>query len=240
MNNEIRSKLIALVGGSGAGKSWLADRLCQEFGDEATALSLDDFYCDLSQLTPSEREQINFDHPDAIDWPVFEGVLRELQKGVTALAPRYNFVSHTRVTEWEARSPRPFIFVDGLWLLWHEHVRALLDFRVFLDCIQSLRWQRRVTRDLNERGRTTDSIRKQFVNVVVPMHERFVERQKAWADLVIEQSITHTKLGRLVATIHALRVEPGPTSSETTGARKTTPEVRRSSLYEHSHPESIF
>ena len=71
MNTETPSKLIALVGGSGAGKSWLADRLCQEFGDEATSLSLDDFYCDLSHLMPSEREKINFDHPDAIDWPVF-------------------------------------------------------------------------------------------------------------------------------------------------------------------------
>ena len=173
MNTKTSSKLIALVGGSGAGKTWLADRLCQEFGDEATSLSLDDFYRDLSHLTLSKREKINFDHPDAIDWPLFEGVLRELKNGVTVLAPRYDFVSHTRLTGREPRSPRPFIFVEGLWLLWHPHVRELFDLRVFLDCVQSLRWQRRVARDLNERGRTTDSIREQFWNVVAPMHERF-------------------------------------------------------------------
>jgi uridine kinase len=225
MNTGTPFKLIALVGGSGAGKSWLAGRLCQQFGGEATSLTLDDFYCDLSHLNVSEREKINFDNPDAIDWPLFEGVLRDLQNGVTALAPRYNFVSHTRFSSGEWHSPRPFIFVEGLWLLWHPHVRELFNLRVFLDCIQSLRWQRRVARDFNERGRTTDSIREQFCNVVAPMHERFVEVQKAWADVVIEQSITQTELGRLVATIRALRAEPVPMPCEINNSRTTTPRV---------------
>jgi uridine kinase len=225
MNSETSSKLIALVGGSAAGKTWLADRLCQEFGDEATCLSLDDFYCDLSHLMLSEREKINFDHPDTIDWPLFESVLRELQRGKTVLAPRYDFVSHTRLTERKLRSPRPFIFVEGLWLLWPPRVRELFDLRVFLDCSQSLRWQRRAARDLNERARTMDSIHKQFWNVVAPMHERFVEAQKAWADLVIEQSFTQIALGRLVTTIRALRPKPDSTPLEISGARATTPLV---------------
>jgi len=225
MNTEAPSKLIALVGGSGAGKTWLADRLCQAFGGEGTSLSLDDFYCDLSHLMPAEREKINFDHPDAIDWPLFERVLSELQNGMTPLAPRYSFVSHTRLAEWAPRSPRPFIFVEGLWLLWHPHVRKLFDLRIFLDCIQSLRWERRVTRDFNERGRTTDSIYEQFWNVVAPMHEQFVERQKAWADLVIEQSITQAALGRLIATIRDLRARPDPVPSEITVLRAITPRV---------------
>ena len=225
MNTETPFKLIALVGGSGAGKSWLAARLCQTFGDEATSLSLDDFYRDLSHLIPSEREEINFDHPGTIDWPLFEGVLRELQHRVTTWAPRYSFVSHTRLPEREPRAPRPFIFVEGLWLLWLPQVRELFNLRIFLDCIQSLRWQRRLARDLNERGRTRDSIYEQFWNVVAPMHERFVEVQKAWADLVIGQSINQTEFGRLVATIRALRAEPGPTPLEITDSRATTPQV---------------
>lgn len=224
MNTE-SLKLIALVGGSGAGKSWLADRLCQEFGDEATSLPLDDFYCDLSHLDVSEREKINFDHPDTIDWPLFEDVLHKLQGGVAVLVPRYDFVSHTRSTEWEPRSPRPFIFVEGLWLLWHPQVRDLFDLRVFLDCVQSVRWQRRASRDLEERGRTTDSIRKQFWKVVTPMHERFVEVQKPWADLVIENSVTQAELGRLVATIRDLRAAPDPAPLALAVLPATTPQV---------------
>jgi len=227
MNPESPCKMIALVGGSGAGKTWLAARLCQEFGDEATSLPLDDFYRDLSHLIVSEREKINFDHPDTIDWPLFENVLHKLQSGETVLAPRYDFVSHTRSTEWQPLSPRPFIFVEGLWLLWLPQVRVLFNLRVFLDCVQSLRWQRRVTRDHKERGRTTDSIREQFWKVVAPMHERFVEVQKPWADLVIEHSITQSELGRMVATIRALRAGPDqdPTTLEFASSRVTTSPV---------------
>jgi uridine kinase len=217
--------LIALVGGSGAGKTWLADRLCQEFGDDESSLPLDDFYRDLSHLNVSEREKINFDHPDTIDWPLFESVLHKLQGGEMVLAPRYDFVSHTRSTEWELRSPRPLIFVEGLWLLWPPQVRQLFDFRVFLDCVQSVRWERRATRDLNERGRTTDSIHKQFWEVVAPMHERFVEVQKPWADLVIDHSITQSELGRLVATIRDLGAEPDPIPLTIAVSQPTTPSV---------------
>ena len=225
MNTETTSTMIALVGGSAAGKSWLSDRLRLEFGDEATSLSLDDFYCDRSRLKQSERAGINFDHPDAIDWPLFESVLRDLQDGVTAFTPRYSFASHTRLTEWKQSSPRPFIIVEGLWLLWPLQLRELFDLRVFLDCAESLRWERRLARDRDERGRTTDSIREQFWNVVAPMHERFVEVQKKWADLVIEQPITQVGLARLVATIHALRAEPAPTQSEFVHSTVTTPRV---------------
>lgn len=225
MNTESPCKMIALVGGSGAGKTWLADRLCQEFGDEATSLPLDDFYRDLSHLNVSEREKINFDHPDTIDWPLFESVLHKLNSGEPVLSSRYDFVSHTRLAKGEWHSPRPFIFVEGLWLLWPPQVREMFNFRIFLDCVQSVRWQRRAARDLNERGRTTDSIRKQFWKVVAPMHERFVEVQKAWADLVIDHSVTQSELGRLVATIRELRAGPDPTPLAIAGTRATTPQV---------------
>jgi len=201
-------KLIALVGGSGAGKTWLADRLCQDFGDEAASLSLDNFYSDLAHLKPAEREKINFDNPDAIDWPLFESVLHKLQQGVTTATPHYDFTSHTRSTEWKTLTPRPFIFVEGLWLLWPPQMREIFDLRIYLDCIQSVRFQRRLARDLNERGRTTNSILEQFSNTVAPMHERFVEVQKAWADLVIEESITEAELRRLIRAIRALSSDP--------------------------------
>ena len=225
MNPQTPSKLIALAGGSGAGKSWLADRLRQEFSDAATSLSLDDFYRDLSHLKLCEREKVNFDRPDAIDWALFESVLRELRNGTPVRAPCYDFVSHTRLAEWEWRSPRTFIFVEGLWLLWPPRVRELFDLRFYLDCPESLRWQRRLARDLSERGRTRDSICEQFWNVVAPMHEHFVKVQKAWADRVIEQPIDQAELGRLIATIRALGSGLDPTPWTITGLRTTTPQV---------------
>ncbi|MCL4176669.1 MAG: uridine kinase [Verrucomicrobia bacterium] len=225
MNTEVPPTLIALVGGSGAGKTWLANRLCQECGDQATSLSLDDFYCDLSHLSVIEREKVNVDHPDAIDWPLFESVLRLLHTGATVLAPRYDFASHTRLTRGQWHSPRPFIFVEGLWLLWPPRMRAQFDLRVFLDCVQSTRWQRRVTRDLKERGRTTTVIHKHFWNVVAPMHDRYVEVQKPWADLVLDHSITQAELGRLVGTIRNLRAESYPIPLTDAGLRAETPPV---------------
>jgi uridine kinase len=204
MNPKTTCKMIALVGGSGSGKTWLADHLSQEFGDAAMSLALDDFYADRSPVKPAEREKINFDHPDAIDWPLFEAVLRELRNGDAAMVPRYDFASHTRLADWKPVRARPFIFVEGLWLLWPPQLRALFDFRIFLDCVQLLRFQRRLARDLSERGRTAEAIYEQFRTVVEPMHGRFVEVQKEWADLVIEKSITRMELGRLCGIIRAL------------------------------------
>lgn len=218
------SKLIALTGGSGAGKSWLANQLHRRFDDEAITLSLDNFYRDFSHHELSDREKINFDHPDTIDWALFESVLRDLQNGETALVPHYDFVSHTRWSNGEWCSSRPFIFVEGLWLLSSPRIRELFNLRVFLDCPESLRWQRRLARDVKERGRTADSIREQFSNVVAPMHYRFVEVQKPWADLVIEQPISQTDLDRLDARIRALRFESEADAFDSYGSQPTTPQ----------------
>lgn len=225
MNTKTPSILVALAGGSGSGKSSLAVCLRREFGAEATSISLDDFYRDLSHLRLSERERINFDHPDSIDWPLFEGVLSQLRNGVTSLAPRYDFGSHTRLSKWEPRRPRPFIFVEGLWPWRSPRVKGLFDLRVFLDCAEWLRWKRRLARDGTERSRASDSIREQFWNVVAPMHDRFVEVQKACADLVIEQPITESAFRLFVATVRALAVVSGLAPSQIGDSRTKTPEL---------------
>lgn len=215
MNTSSPSKLIAVTGGSGAGKTWLVHRLLQEFGEEAAALSLDNFYRDLSHLRMSQRELVNFDDPNAIDWPLFEDVLHGLRHGTEVSVPRYDFVSHTRWNNGDSCRPRAFIFVEGLWPLWRAWLRQLFHLGIFLNCPESLRWQRRAERDLKERGRTPDSIREQFYKVVAPMHGQFVEVQKPWADVVLEQPLNQADLDRLVVTIRALRIEPGSIASKT-------------------------
>jgi len=219
MNTQTSPILIALTGGSGAGKTWLVNSLRQVFGDEATSLSLDDFYHDFSRFPLAERNRINFDHPDTIDWSLFENVLRELQNGETTLVPRYDYISHTRWNNGEWRCPRPFIFVEGLWLLSEERVREFFNLRIFLDCPESLRRQRRLARDVKERGRTENSITEQFRDFVAPMHERFVEPQNHLADLVMDQPIGPAELDRLVARIRALRTASIPVPLEFVGSR---------------------
>jgi len=183
------SCLIAVVGGSGAGKTWLADQLQTCIGKEASRLSLDDFYLDRSSLTPIRREKINFDHPRAIDWPCVERVLCDCKAGRPTSLPRYDFSRHTRSPRRNPWRARPLIIMDGLWLLHRPAVRCLFDFRIFIDCSVRLRLRRRLERDVAERGRTRESVRHQFATTVAPMHERYVEPQVRWADIVVTSPV---------------------------------------------------
>jgi uridine kinase len=206
MKNEHPTGLIAIVGGSGAGKSWLAERLQRVLGPEATRLSLDEFYQDRSHLPISRRARINFDHPRAIDWALVETVLCQCRAGRAARLPRYSFITHTRISQQVEWSPKPFVLVDGLWLLCRPRIRALFDLRIFLECPAQLRLERRLARDVAERGRTPDSIREQFWKTVAPMHNRYVAPQARWADAVVEQPPSEAELSRLIRAIRGLNM----------------------------------
>lgn len=191
----MKPKLIAIVGGSGAGKSWLAIKLQQALGENSTRLTLDDFYHDRSHLPAKQRGAINFDHPRAIDWKIFEYVLGKFARGRAARAPRYDFATHSRIARREFVQPKPLIIVDGLWLLRRPAVRKLFSYRIFIKCSPRLRLHRRLSRDLAERGRDSTNIRKQFLEQVIPMHERFVSPQMGRANIVLtnprESEVTH-------------------------------------------------
>src|SRR5665213_960246 len=122
--------LIGITGGSGSGKSWLADRLQEAFGKESARLSLDDFYRDLSSLSPEERKKANFDDPRSIDWPSVEHVLSDCRAGRLTRLPRYDFKTHTRISEGKWFQPKLLIFVDGLWLLHTPAMRAFFDLKI--------------------------------------------------------------------------------------------------------------
>ncbi len=180
--------LVAIVGGSGSGKSRLTEKLVKALGAKAARLSLDDFYLDRSPLAPARRAAINFDHPRAIDWPRFERVLRACLAGRTARVPCYDFKTHCRLPRASILQPNPIILVDGLWLWRRPGLRRLFTMRIFLNCSIRTRLKRRMARDRRLRGRTPASVKAQFWKTVEPMHRRFVEPQKRWADLVLPEN----------------------------------------------------
>jgi uridine kinase len=198
---KTRPQLVALVGGSGAGKSWLSRRLQRSLGLPVARLSLDDFYRDQSHLAPPLRERVNFDHPRAIDWQLAEAVLRECRAGRSVQVPRYSFVTHTRRRKFKVLKPRQVILVDGLWLLWRPHLRRLFDFRIFVHCPERLRLERRLERDLASRGRDQDSVRRQFKQTVARMHKEFVAPQARWADVVLRQPLNSKEVAAVIAVI---------------------------------------
>lgn len=180
------NQMIAIVGGSGSGKGWMSERLVRLLGEHAGRLSLDDFYRDRSHLAPDRRNHASFDVPSAIDWECAEQVLHNCLMGRPTLVPRYDFITHVRLPDREIWTPKPLVVVEGLWLLWRESTRRLFDLKIYLDCPAPVRLRRRIARDVAERGRTAASAKTRFLSIA-PLHERYVEPQKQWADLVLAQ-----------------------------------------------------
>lgn len=202
-------RLVAITGGSGAGKTWLADKLQHLFGNQAGRITQDSFYRDRSHLPAEERGRCNFDHPEALDWDCFRETLEAVRAGRETRMPVYDFATHTRGLGEQAVAPRPIMIVDGLWLLHHPEVRRLFSLSLYVPCPEDERLRRRVARDTLERGRTEDSVREQFRDTVAPMHRRFVEPQARHAHLVVPSPLR--TIGRLQAALW--RLLPG------TGAR---------------------
>jgi uridine kinase len=201
---NLQPRLVAIVGGSGAGKTWLADRLRQSFGKRAARLSLDDFYRDFTAVPRSRRTRVNFDDPRAIDWPRVEHALRACRSGRSIALPRYDFATHTRLPSSHRWMPQRLVFVDGLWLLYRPELRGFFDLTVYLNCPTELRLERRLARDVSERERTPDSVREQFWATVAPMHERYVAPQQRWAEIVLNQPVNEKEIEHLLEKICSL------------------------------------
>lgn len=193
------SRLIAVVGGSGSGKSWLAASLGQWLGEQAGHLCLDDFYRDLGHLPEDERGRVNFDDPEAIDWEALREVLECLERGEAARIPIYDFTSHLRRPETRPLAWAPVMVLEGLWLLHPEWLREKFAVSVFVECPEEERLLRRIERDVSSRGRSEESVREQFRNHVQPMHEQFVEPQREWATRRENSPMTDAEHTLLVA-----------------------------------------
>ena len=222
MKDLAQSKLVAIVGGSGAGKSWLTYRLQKIFSGEVNCACLDDFYLDRSHLSPSRRARVNYDHPRAIDWQSVAKFLQDCRNGHPCKLPHYDFKAHSRLSQWEPWFPKPLVLVEGLWLIWKPAIRCFFDFAIYLDCPASVRLHRRLVRDLAERGRSRASIARQFKNTVAPMHDVFVAPQARWADIVLHEPVGESDIQSLYYRLRGLltnsRADWRPRAQTTSGA----------------------
>ena len=179
--------MVGLCGGTCSGKSTLSRRLLDTLSDIETAeLSFDSYYRPLGHLPLSERQGVNFDHPDSLDLELFRSHLACLKRGEAVEEPLYSFECHDRLEQTRRVEPAKLILVDGILLLADADVRAQLDYIVFVDVPADIRLGRRLARDQAERGRSEDSVRRQFAETVAPMHDAFVQPGKAHADLVLD------------------------------------------------------
>lgn len=186
MNSVNSTVLIGVAGGSGSGKTTFARMLQANLGDHFCGiLSQDFYYRDLHDVFDHDGGKVNFDHPNSIEFPLLEQHLAKLKKGEDILAPRYDFSTHRRLFESTFFPCRPVVIVDGILILTQSELREHFDFSFFIEAQEDLRFQRRLHRDVRERGRTPEGVREQFFNHVKPMHDLFVEPSKKFADRVI-------------------------------------------------------
>lgn len=183
-----RTILVAIAGGSGSGKTFLAGQLARLLGPGVARFSLDAFYRDRSRLTPAQRARINFDHPRAIDSDWVQRALKRLRSGTPADIPCYDFLTHCRLKKVCRISPKPVVIVEGLWPFRTAALRRIFNVKIFIECNPKTRLKRRLARDLASRGRTEASIRQQFRSAVQPMHCRYVAPQERWADIVLRRN----------------------------------------------------
>lgn len=178
--------IVAVAGGSGSGKTTFAKLLCQQLGEErCQILSQDSYYIDRSKEFKGDGENINFDHPEALDFPLLQKHLSEIRQGQSIDVPVYDYSTHSRSHQPNRFEPKEVVIVDGILILVPEYLRPSFDHVVFVDAPEAERFQRRLRRDVSERGRTPEGVRKQFDRQVKPMHDQFVEPTKSFATQVI-------------------------------------------------------
>lgn len=177
--------LIGISGGSGSGKTTLAEMVADHFGHTgAAAFAFDSYYRDQAHLCAEDRALVNFDHPDSLDVELFVQHLRDLKRDNEIAVPVYDFSTHARTSDVHIIDPKPIVVVEGILLLAFPQIRECLDLTVYRDCPEDVRYERRLARDVAERGRTTESVADQFAKTVKPMHDQFVQPSLDVADLV--------------------------------------------------------
>ena len=185
--------MIGVAGGSASGKTTVSRAILQRVGaDRIAYISHDLYYRDLSHLPLEQRATFNFDHPDALDNELLAAHLDALAAGQPIEAPTYDFTTYVRLPETRTILPRPVILIEGILIFAEPVLRRRMQIKLFVDADADLRFIRRLKRDIEERGRTVDSVIAQYLNTVRLMHLEFVEPTKRYADLIIPEGGRNT------------------------------------------------
>lgn len=206
--------VIALAGGTGSGKTSIVQRILGDMPEHVAMLSHDAYYRNNVHLSQEERARVNYDHPDSLDQELFIHHVCELKAGRTIEAPVYNFNRHLREDFTRRLAPQAILLVEGILVLENPRLRPLFDLKIFVDTDADVRILRRITRDIEERGRTLQSVVQQYLETVKPMHEAFVEPTKRYADIIIpEGALNRPGVDVLMARIRAFLQEHAQTVS---------------------------
>jgi uridine kinase len=205
MANDI-PLVIGIAGGSGSGKTTVAQEILQRVGPDRIAyIQHDSYYKDLTGLPPTQRAEVNFDHPNSLETELLTFHIQQLKQGHTIEVPIYDFSTHSRTDETFTVNPRGVIIVEGILIFVEAALRSLFNVKLFVDTDADVRLIRRLQRDITERGRTAENVIKQYQSTVRPMHLEFVEPSKRYADVIIPEGGFNTAaLDMVVARIESL------------------------------------
>jgi uridine kinase len=196
--------LITIAGGSGSGKTNVAEIISKGHEKDVTLISMDNYYKDLKKLKLSSRNKVNFDHPAAIDWKLFIPQMEELLKGNSIQMPKYSFLTHTR-EGYVVVKPKKIIIIEGIFALYDKKINNLANLRIFIDTDADLCFIRRLKRDLKERKRSPESVIQQWLKTVKPMYDQYVAPTKKRAHIIIpedpEQGMRDTAIDIIMSKI---------------------------------------
>ncbi len=205
-NSDTQFMVVGIAGGTGSGKTTLADLILKSMGHEKIAyLSHDAYYKDQKHLPTEERARVNYDHPDSLETDLMVHHIRRLLENETIEVPVYDFSTHSRKEKTVKIEPKPVILVEGILIFTEKNLRDLFDMKIFVDTDADIRFIRRLSRDVEERGRTVKSVIDQYLQTVRPMHLEFVETSKRYADIIVpEGGLNVVALDMVIARLQSL------------------------------------
>ena len=184
--------IIGIYGGTGSGKTTIVNMIASHFSsNDIEIISQDSYYKDNSDISYEDRCKLNFDHPDAIDFNLLHKHLKNLRKGETVEQPIYDFKIHNRLKKTIQIKPKKILILEGILIMCHAKIRSIFDLKIFINANSKTRMERRIKRDIAERGRSRDEVLKRYIETLKPMHEKFIEPTKIYANYIIENQFNN-------------------------------------------------